>query len=282
MRSRRTTFSLATEYTNLGINERRVLSMPFEKLAYHIQSATTLKTVKSLLDRLENRFVLSQSSNLSGSENLDHLLKHLVSPNRRASSSSKTTRRRTQIKKEHKSQKTQKLSRYAVRVVLCAYMILGNPDAVFSDQGERESQLADSAAIFVRELELLIEIILSGPNTSSSTKPHSFRSQLVAFDAAWHSYLYQFVVWKVKDARSLEDDLVRAACQLELSMMQTCKFTSDGKLGILTHDTKAIQKQVNNSSIHSHCFLPFLLLMFVYHIKVYSKTAWFTVSSLLS
>lgn len=254
MRTKRTTFNLATEYVNLGINERCALAMPFEKLAYLIQSATTLKTVKSLLDRLENRFVLSQSSNLSGSENLDHLLKHLVSPNRRASSSSKATRRRTQIK-EYKSQKTEKLSRYAVRVVLCAYMILGNPDAVFSDQGERESQLAESAAIFVRELELLIEIILSGSKISSSIKPHSFRSQLAAFDAAWHSYLYQFVVWKVKDAKSLEDDLVRAACQLELSMMQTCKFTSDGKLGILTHDTKAIQKQVNKSSTHSQCSL---------------------------
>ncbi|XP_022867788.1 uncharacterized protein LOC111387460 [Olea europaea var. sylvestris] len=53
------------------------------------------------------------------------------------------------------------------------------------------------------------------------------------------------VVWKVKDARSLEDDLVKAACRLELSMIQTCKMTPDGDSGSLAHDMKAIQKQVN-------------------------------------
>ena len=42
---------------------------------------------------------------------------------------------------------------------------------------------------------------------------------LQRFDKAWCSYLNCFVVWKVKDARLLEEDLVRAACQLELSMI---------------------------------------------------------------
>jgi hypothetical protein len=55
------------------------------------------------------------------------------------------------------------------------------------------------------------------------------------------------VVWKVKDARLLEEDLVRAACKLELSMMQTCKLTVDGQSSNnLTHDMKAIQKQVTD------------------------------------
>jgi hypothetical protein len=81
---------------------------------------------------------------------------------------------------------------------------------------------------------------------SHVTGQSKFRTQLVSFDKAWCSYLYRFVVWKVKDARSLEGDLVRAACKLELSMMQTCKVTSDGKSQDLTHDMKAIQKQVTD------------------------------------
>ena len=68
---------------------------------------------------------------------------------------------------------------------------------------------------------------------------------LQRFDKAWCSYLNCFVVWKVKDARLLEEDLVRAACQLELSMIQTCKMmTPKGDNDALTHDMKAIQKQV--------------------------------------
>ncbi|KAB5574415.1 hypothetical protein DKX38_001609 [Salix brachista] len=56
-----------------------------------------------------------------------------------------------------------------------------------------------------------------------------------------------FVVWKVKDAQSLEGDLVRAACKLELSMIQKCKLTPGGSNDVLTHDMKAIQKQVLKS-----------------------------------
>lgn len=81
--------------------------------------------------------------------------------------------------------------------------------------------------------------------SSSDNVPMTFRSQLVAFDKAWCFYLYCFVVWKVRDARLLEEDLVRAACQMELSMMHTCKVTPSGdNSGGLTHDMKAIQEQV--------------------------------------
>ncbi|KAL0412744.1 UNVERIFIED_CONTAM: hypothetical protein Sradi_1476100 [Sesamum radiatum] len=73
----------------------------------------------------------------------------------------------------------------------------------------------------------------------------TFRAQLAAFDSAWCSFLNSFVVWKAKDARSLEEDLVRAACRLELSMIQTCKMTPHGDSGPLSHDMKAIQKQVS-------------------------------------
>lgn len=268
MRSRKTTFALTKAYADLEINENSAKSMPFEQLALCIESATTLQTVKALLDRLESRFLLSQSQSSCSSspENVDHLLKRLASPNRRVASG-KATRTRGVMKKGAKSSGSNKLSRYPVRVVLCAYMILGHPNAVLSGQGEREVALMESALHFVRKFELLIKIILDGPNSARSSRQsspdvmsddldhhqesavhsprqQSFRSHLAAFDSAWCSYLYCFVVWKVKDARSLEEDLVRAACQLELSMMQTCKLTSEGQTCDLSHDMKAIQKQV--------------------------------------
>nr|XP_029122495.1 uncharacterized protein LOC105051720 isoform X2 [Elaeis guineensis] len=266
VRSRKTTFALTKAYADFEINENSAKSMPFEQLALRIESATTLQTVKALLDRLESRFLLSQSSCSSSPENVDHLLKRLASPNRRVASG-KATRTRGVTKKGAKSSGSNKLSRYTVRVVLCAYMILGHPNAVLSGQGEREVALMESALHFVREFELLIKIILDGPNSACSSRQsspdvmsddldhhqesaghspcqQSFRSQLAAFDSAWCSYLYCFVVWKIKDARSLEEDLVRAACQLELSMMQTCKLTSEGQTCDLSHDMKAIQKQV--------------------------------------
>ncbi|KAL7227778.1 hypothetical protein ACSBR1_022622 [Camellia fascicularis] len=155
--------------------------------------------------------------------------------------------RMLQVRKVAKSVSHQ----YQVRIVLCAYMILGHPVAVFSDQGEREIDLAKSAEKFVQEFELLMKIILDGPIQSSNEESDhalarcwTFRSQLAAFDAAWCSYLSSFVMWKVNDAKSLEEDLVRVACQLELSMIQTCKMTPDGDSGAVTHDMKAIQKQV--------------------------------------
>ena len=83
------------------------------------------------------------------------------------------------------------------------------------------------------------------PDTSSIVADRKkFRTQLVAFDKAWCAYLYHFVAWKAKDAKSLEEDLIRAACRLELSMIQTCKITNEAQSDNLGSDFKAIQKQV--------------------------------------
>ena len=83
------------------------------------------------------------------------------------------------------------------------------------------------------------------PDTSSIVADRKkFRTQLVAFDKAWCAYLYHFVAWKAKDAKSLEEDLIRAACRLELSMIQTCKITNEAQSDNLGGDLKAIQKQV--------------------------------------
>ncbi|KAJ7968051.1 T-complex 11 [Quillaja saponaria] len=258
LKLRRTTFSLAKDYDTLGINERSVKSMPFEQLALLIESTSTLQTVKALLDRIESRLKVSRAiapaNHMFSLDNIDHLLKRVVSPKKRATPRSSTRSREAKriVPSRESTRSLAKSSRYPVRVVLCAYMILGHPDAVFSGKGDREINLAKSAEEFVQMLELLIKIILDGPILSSDEesetafpKRWTFRSQLAAFDKAWCLYLNCFVAWKVKDARLLEDDLVRAACQLEVSMIQTCKLTPEGDSGALTHDMKAIQKQVS-------------------------------------
>ncbi|KAK6945625.1 T-complex 11 [Dillenia turbinata] len=257
LKQRKTTIFLAKAFDSLAINEMSVKSMPFEQLARLIESTATIQTVKALLDRLESRFIVARNFSTADTSsslvNIDHLLKRVATPNRRTAPKSRT--RKSEAKSPGSvnqiAKVPQKLPRYQVRVVLCAYMILGHPDAVFSGQGDRVTALAKAAEYFIREFELLMKIILEGPlqcsdeeSNANFTRRCTFRSQLAAFDAAWCSYLNSFVVWKVKDARLLEDDLVRAACQLELSMIQTCKMTSEGETGALTHDMKAIQTQV--------------------------------------
>ncbi|CAL5057722.1 unnamed protein product [Urochloa decumbens] len=266
--SRKTTVVLARTFDSLGINRQSVVSMPFEELAICIESPTVLQTTKALLDRLESRFVLSQSSSSSKPENIDHLLKHLGSPKRRILPSS-AGRSKAMPKKAVRNYESSKVSRYSQRIALCAYMILGHPKSVLSGQGERVKLLMDSAANFVKEFELLVQTILdaldgacilrqseldldvASPGCSSHEESASivadrkkFRTQLVSFDKAWCAYLYHFVAWKAKDAESLEEDLIRAACKLELSMIQTCKITNEGQSDNLGGDLKAIQKQV--------------------------------------
>ncbi|GFZ09728.1 T-complex protein 11 [Actinidia rufa] len=110
-----------------------------------------------------------------------------------------------------------KLLRYPARVVLCAYMILGHPDAVFRGTGEQEIALADAAESFIRELELLIKIRVGGSICSTKDKT-------------------------VKDAKLLEEDLVTVACKLELSGMHTCKSTPDVDNAGLTLDMRVVSE----------------------------------------
>ncbi|KQJ99890.1 uncharacterized protein LOC100841358 isoform X2 [Brachypodium distachyon] len=264
--SRKTTVVLARAFDVLEINQESAESLPFEKLALCIESPKVVETTRALLDRLESRFILSQSSSSSSPENINHLLKHLGSPKRMVLSSS-AGRARVTPKKTNKNADTGKLPRYSPRVVLCSYMIRGHPSAVFNVRGEREKVLLESAENFVKEFELLTKTILDGldgacilrqptldtvspgpPNHQESSSVAAdrkkFRSQLVSFDKAWCTYLYHFVVWKAKDAKALEEDLVTAACKLELSMMRTCKLTTESRQDNLTNNLKAIQKQV--------------------------------------
>lgn len=269
VRCRRTTLTLVQEYVALGVNENTVKTMPFDYFASLIESATTIQTVKALLDRFESRLSLYQSSSSDSPENIDHLLKHLSSPKKRASRGNQSRTVPNKVPAKILRNGASKHTRYPVRAVLCAYMILGHPQAVFSEQGEREVALSSAALEFIQEFELLINYILDGVNRAPKSKlqspdvlfvdsmnrepfamesspEKSFRDRLSTFDAVWRSYLHCFVVWKGKAARSLEDDLVKAACQLELSMMQTCKLTSEGETRTLnlSHDMMAIQEQV--------------------------------------
>ncbi|KAL3843691.1 hypothetical protein ACJIZ3_001094 [Penstemon smallii] len=250
---KKSTAHLAKVYDELNINEKSVKSMPFEQFALLIQSPATLGTSKALLDRLESRYKLSRAvgsaPNSSSWDDIDHLLKRVVSPKRKEAP-------RKIVSSREEKRTTSLLSRYQVRIVLCAYMILGHPDAVISGVGDRETALIKSAEKFVKEFDLLVKILLDGPlHVSSEKSDHemgtrrTFRLQLAAFDSAWCSFLNSFVVWKAKDAMSLEEDLVRAACSLELSMIQTCKMTPEGASGPLSHDMQAIQKQVSEDQI---------------------------------
>lgn len=257
---RKTTAYLSKAYSDLDINARSVKSMPFEQFAVLIQSPDTLHKAKALLDRLEIRHRLSQcSANRTGLHDIDHLLKRVASPPRKQVSRKAVSGRMQKVTPPvgQTAKSNPHLSRYQVRVVLCAYMILGHPDAVISGRGERETALVNSAKKFVEEFDLLINILLNGPmqipvkeSDRAALSLRTFRLQLAAFDSAWCSFLNSFVVWKAKDARSLEEDLVRAACRLELSMIQTCKMTPEGGSAPLSHDMRAIQKQVLGSHLY--------------------------------
>ncbi|XP_047315080.1 uncharacterized protein LOC124919019 isoform X2 [Impatiens glandulifera] len=245
LKTNKTTFNLVKAYEALNIKEKTVKNIPFEKFAYLIDTPTTLQTVRSLLERLEIRYKISKSlatTSPSRWNDIQYLLKGVVSPKERNKFESTKEIGKASVA----------LSRYQVRIVLCAYMILCHPGAVFSDKGEREIALANAAETFVKEFDFLIQIMLGGPIVNSDegydpvlSKRLTFRSQLAAFDAAWCSYLKSFVVWKIKDVKLLEENLVKAACQLELSKIRTRKLVGNEEAGELTPDIKAIQNQAN-------------------------------------
>ncbi|KAH0882985.1 hypothetical protein HID58_059081 [Brassica napus] len=119
------------------------------------------------------------------------------------------------------------------------------PDAVFNSQVDQEAALNDSVKGFLREFKLLIKVIKEGQGhvrmSVEESKLQTLRSQLDLFDKAWCAFLNSFVLWKVKDARLLGEDKVRAACQLQISMIQKCKITPERDDTVLTYDKKAIQ-----------------------------------------
>ncbi|KAJ8759563.1 hypothetical protein K2173_007190 [Erythroxylum novogranatense] len=130
-----------------------------------MELTTTIQTVKAFVGRLECRFMISQAviGSMCNRANIDHLLRDVAFPTQRDSSSKVSGRGVKSIKPGNReAQKPVKLSRYPIRVLLCAYMIIGHLDIVFSGQSECEIILAELAANFIQEFELLIKIIING------------------------------------------------------------------------------------------------------------------------
>ncbi|CAA3011127.1 Hypothetical predicted protein [Olea europaea subsp. europaea] len=229
-----TTHDLSKSYASLEINRKSVDLMPFERLAKLIESGSTIQTAKTLLDRLESRIAIRQetvsANNNFHLENIEHLLKRVASLSKSVGTPNASGS--TGVKKIGSAvpNGSTRFHRYPVRIVLCAYLILGHPDTIFSGKGENDTALAEATETFIKEFELLVKIILEGPIQSTLKESGlttagqlKFSSQLETFDKAWCSYLYCFVMWKVKDIKSLEEDLVRAACDLEALRIQTCE-----------------------------------------------------------
>ncbi|XP_010543706.1 PREDICTED: uncharacterized protein LOC104816530 [Tarenaya hassleriana] len=248
---KKSTLMLARSYRSLGIDEKTVEAMPFELLALQLNSIEVIRTMRALLERLEMRFTLSQGSSM---ENINNLLKHFASPTSRGNSPNAVSKsQQTSVKPRNKgSQKPKKIVRYPARVLLCAYMIRRHPDAVFRGRGENEIVLAESAADLIREFELLMKTILDRPATirqdstsSVAPCPKNFRSQLGAFDEAWCSYLRRFVVWKVHDAKLLEEDLARTR-EPEQPIVKKPGLSPKARENVMDRDMDATQKQIGD------------------------------------
>ncbi|KAL0656186.1 hypothetical protein Bca4012_076770 [Brassica carinata] len=105
----------------------------------------------------------------------------------------------------------------------------------------------------------LLAVIKEGPVKMyvGESKLRTLRSQLDLFDKAWCAFMNSFVLWKVKDARLLGEDKVRAACQLEISMIQKCKITPEGDDTVLINDRKRFRPGIRKALL-SFPVLPLL------------------------
>lgn len=80
----------------------------------------------------------------------------------------------------------------------------------------------------------------------SSQGSTSFRQLYADLDAAWLTYLDQFVTWKGADAEALEADLIRAAVEMEKSMMRKCSYDPASARVAASHDLSAVVEQVRH------------------------------------
>ncbi|KAL3845673.1 hypothetical protein ACJIZ3_003076 [Penstemon smallii] len=239
-----TTSALAKAFEELKINNKSVKSMPFENLAVLLGSRQTIHIVKSLLHRLESRIIVRKERNGINSvfhmENIDHLLERVAIPDKTVgANNSSSSNKKKSVKGV--AQSSTKLCRYPVRVVLGAYIISGHPDVVSCGMKEYGTGLVGAAEDFSQEFELLIRTTLQRPSHSSeisscapTVSQLTFSSQLEIFDKAWCSYLHHFVTWKVEDAKLFDEDLIRAAHQLEVTRMHY-KQTLEGDPTDFTH-----------------------------------------------
>jgi T-complex protein 11 len=119
--------------------------------------------------------------------------------------------------------KGKKADRYPARAFLSAYMIQLHPEVVLSQQGPRETALAQAAGRMLASFETLLTRFHSNsiPSSSSSSSSSlvSLAGLLRQFDESWIAYLELFIAWKSHDAAGLESELIRAAVELESSRL---------------------------------------------------------------
>ncbi|KAL0770628.1 hypothetical protein Bca101_035779 [Brassica carinata] len=164
-------------------------------------------------------------------DNIHHLLRRVATPRKKKTPTTLKNRKGKRVTPGRRVAVTSEVSYQS--------------DAVFNSQVDQEAALNDSVKGFLREFKLLIKVIKEGQGhvrmSVEESKLQTLRSQLDLFDKAWCAFLNSFVLWKVKDARLLGEDKVRAACQLQISMIQKCKITPERDDTVLTYDKKAIQ-----------------------------------------
>jgi hypothetical protein len=101
-----------------------------------LHKAAVIGDTRLLLEHLESHFIISLASATSSvphPQNIDHLLKHLGSLIKQSIFRGATAKKGSASKLSKKSS-----SRYAVRVVLCAYMTLRHLNAVLSGRGKKK------------------------------------------------------------------------------------------------------------------------------------------------
>lgn len=228
--TKKTTFFLYKAYEALEINEKSAKSMPFEQLALKLQSINVIQIGKALVDRLEIRVRISQEvTGIPSLENIDDLLNKVAKSKRRGKSVSPRSskgRKAVVYSKKKVPNPVIRVPRYPVRVLLCAYLIVAQPDVAFGGNAGNELALVDAVTKLIREFESLVKMIGDGHNKITEKESvaavpdrKTFRSQLEAFDKAWCAYLPLFAVWKVTHAKVLEEDLVNIASHLESSLI---------------------------------------------------------------
>lgn len=206
--SGKTTHELATAFSQTGICIDSARKDGFDSFARKLQSRKTLTAARSLLQRIANK--LQQLGESTATD--EYLLKHVRSNSDAAD------------------------EQFPVRVVLCAFMIVGQPEAVFNAQGDKEEQLTGAAYPFALSLEQLIEHMQRHGAQGAGEK-------LREFCKCWELYLERFVAWKVHDAADLEGDLIRTAGDLKASALSKIP---DAPRDELTHDQAAVIDQVQS------------------------------------
>ena len=171
-------------------------TLSFDEFAEAMSATETLKAAQAVLRRFEDMGKVKKS--FARGDLCDGLLKRLFP----------------------RLPKGKKADRYPPRAFLSAYMIQSHPEVVLSQQGPRETALAEAAGNMLASFEALLSRFLK--TTASSSSGPSFASLpslLRQFDESWVAYLELFIAWKSHDAAGLESELIRAAVELETSRL---------------------------------------------------------------